>query len=144
MKPRKGYSALYDIFGKPAVGISIAMEREVMAIGLKGIQNVIIAMVLVSIVFTMFILIFFDRKVLKRLKGLSKDVRKIGDNQEMSFRLKVEAQNDEIGVVSQEINDMLFKLEQSQHQVKESENNLKHANDSWSKGQGKDRGTDKG
>jgi diguanylate cyclase (GGDEF)-like protein len=128
-----GYSILYDIYEQPALGLKIEMDREISEIGRNGIKLILILLITVSFIFTFLILIFLDKNILLRLLELSKEIKTIGKERIFSKRLKPQKIQDELTVVSDEINSMLNKLEESQIQVIESEKALMKANENLEK-----------
>ena len=125
----KGYATLDDIYGNPAALLTIETSRNIMKIAKKEIISLIIMLSLVILIFTIFIKFYLDYTILKRLKYLSKEIRNIGENKLFSKRIKSKEKQDEITIVSDEINYMLGELEKSQIRVLNNEKNLKELND---------------
>jgi len=117
----EGYSILRDIEGQPVVGVSIKMDREITQIGRQGIKYVIYSLAIASFIFAAVMLLFLEKNILLRLLTLSREVRAIGNSSTFSMRLKSESKQDEIADVTEEINFMLDKLEESQIKIIESE-----------------------
>ncbi len=125
----EGYAVLRDIYGKPVIGISIGNPPELRALGEKGIAYVLFSLFIVSLIFTILIIFYIDKKINSRLVSLSKELIRIGDEGIFSLRLPKEKINDEIAVVAGEVNNMLEKLEKSKLEILDSREALKKAND---------------
>ena len=120
-----GYTILTDIYGQPAVGLSLEMDREISIIGREGIKYVLYYLIGACFIFSILIIIFLDRTILSRLSDLSKEIRKIGSKENLTFRLKPQKLQDELTVVSEEINYMLDHIENSQLELFKVNENLK-------------------
>lgn len=121
------YSVLPDIYGQPALGAVIEMDRDVHAIGISGIMATLMLLIAVFLIFTMVTFMVIDESILFRLQELSKEIRRIGEEKKFFNRLQPQDIQDELTAVSDEINVMLNELEKAQLQVSDSERALKQA-----------------
>ena len=124
----EGRTIIRDIDGQPVLRLTVGMDREVGRIGRAGIYYALIALVAASLIFMLTIWLYFDRRIISRLKGLAAAIIRIGQNHALGGRLPEQPVRDEIAVVSDEINVMLDKLAEAQIQIVRSENALKEAN----------------
>lgn len=123
-----GTTILRDVYGRPALSLSVELDRDFHAIGIDGIRTVIVLLISSIIVFTLFLMAFIDKNIISRLMKLSEDVRQIGKEKGFSGRLKPQKIQDELALVSDEINCMLDELENSQAQLSESRKALEETN----------------
>jgi diguanylate cyclase (GGDEF)-like protein len=124
-----GYTILEDINGNEIISLSIEISRDIMGIGKNTAMLIIVLLILSSFIFTAIILIFLNRNIIERFIDISKEIKKISEEKKFSNRLKLQKFNDEISIVTEEINNMLNKLEENQHQIIENEKTLKLANE---------------
>ncbi len=120
----QGLATLHDINGEPAVTVSLNMIRDMSMIAGSGIQSVVIALVVSSLIFTLFILIYMNRVILDRVLSMNRSVKSIGEHDDPSERLKPDGYCDELSGMTGEINAMLGKLHESRQQILNRENQL--------------------
>lgn len=128
-----GYSVLEDIDGNAIVGLSIEKNRDIMVIGKNTASLIIVLLILISLVTKFIMLLFLNKNIIERFIDISKEIKKIGKEKKFSLRLKPQRVNDEISIVTEEINNMLNNLEESQFQIIENEKALKLANENLEK-----------
>jgi diguanylate cyclase (GGDEF)-like protein/PAS domain S-box-containing protein len=116
-----GHTVLHDIYKEPALALILEMHRDVRAIGIKGIAYVTYSLFAIGLIFIFSIICFLEKNILSRLQDLSQEVLKIGNEGLLSLRIKPQKKLDEIGILTQEINLMLDKLEISENELQKSE-----------------------
>jgi len=118
-------TVLNDINGHPALVLRVELPKEVSMIGKKGIDYMLYSLIVAGLIFTLAVWLFLEKSILSRLLTLSNEVICIGDNGFFSIRVKPQKKSDEISLLSEEINRMLDKLEESEHRIMESEEKYK-------------------
>ncbi len=126
-------SYMSDIYDEPAIRLNIIMEREINHIGKAAINQVLIVLVLVGLVFSFSVMVFFDRNIISRISVLCANIKDIGEKRMFSSRLQPEKFNDELNVVSMKINYMISELEKAQISLINSEEALKESNNELEK-----------
>ncbi len=117
-------STLKDIYGNPAIDVSILMDRDMYLIGQAGFESIIVMLVVVGVVFSLLIIILLDRIILLRVQSMSAAIHAIGEHNDLQERLKPDNIPDELSAMSHEINVMLDKLQASRLQIEARENAL--------------------
>jgi len=112
---------LNDINGNPALALRIELLREVSMMGKKGVYYTLYSLIAAGLSFTLIIWLFLEKTILSRLLALSREVINIGDKGLFRARLGSQKRPDEISSLSEEINRMLDRLEESEHRISESE-----------------------
>ncbi|MGE5677975.1 MAG: EAL domain-containing protein [Pseudomonadota bacterium] len=107
------YTVLTDVFGQPAAGIVVSMNRDFSAVGLRAFELLGIGLCLTALLTMLIIGFVFNALVLKRLVRLSENVGVIGDDNSVFYRLPEDSGGDEISIVSGAINLMLGRLAES-------------------------------
>ena len=123
-----GIDQLSDIFEKPVVNLHVIIPREVRAIGERGIKGVLATSLATTLFFSIMVLLFVDRKILKRIEALSQWVLAVdplsmsgnNSNQKLSIE-NFQHNNDELGILHQEISLMLSQIRDSSLKIRESE-----------------------
>ncbi|MEN6460327.1 MAG: CHASE4 domain-containing protein [Syntrophomonas sp.] len=115
-----GYAYLKDIYGKPGIIMRVEMPREIYRQGQKAINYFYFMILLFGTFIALIALFMVERKILSRLFRLIYGVSAIGTDGDHSRRLQVTG-NDELTILTKEINGMLDNLEQSQYQLQESD-----------------------
>ena len=121
----QGLATLYDINGKPALTVSINMDRDMTMIARSGIQTIVIALLVSSLICILLNLIFTNKLILTRLLSMSRSIRSIGEHDDPSERLKPDGHSDELSAISGEINAMLGRLQDSRQQTLDREHELR-------------------
>ena len=115
-----GYALLRDIYGNPALLLRVDKPRVIYEQGKATIYYFMLFFMgacLVSCVIAMFSL---EKQVLSRLANMSRTVSSIGTSGNFSRRVSV-AGRDELSNLARNINGMLEKIEQSQKELRVSE-----------------------
>jgi diguanylate cyclase (GGDEF)-like protein len=119
-----GYSIMKDIYGNKALGIKLVMVRKVYAVGLKANRYMLYSLCIFGILFTLTMLLFLERNVLSKLHSLTIFVKSIGRLGTLNRRLDVRSTDDEFGIISHEINNMLDKLKAAENVMKKAQSEL--------------------
>ncbi len=117
----EGFTWFYDLDNQPSLLIQLIKKRPIYQQGLQLINRFLIALTLAGFLFLGISLLLIRQLVLSRLFQLVKDVQIITRSGNVSQRVQVVGQ-DELAILSQEINAMLTSLEdQSQALAVEQE-----------------------
>jgi len=107
-----GYILLHDVYDQPALVLQVNLPREIYHQGLVSLRYLVLSLVGAGIAFGGLALVMLERMVLARLANLSRDVREIGADGDLSQRVQVDG-HDELGSLAETINVMLTELEES-------------------------------
>lgn len=118
----EGYTYLQDIYGKPALFIKTVLPRDVYGIGKRALAFFFLSLCFIILVFWGGVFSFLEKTILSRLTRLINSARGMKD---FSSHLGGTSEPDELSLIAQEIKSILSKLENSQIQIKESEEQLK-------------------
>ena len=109
-----GYGLVKDVFGQPALVVSLTMTRTFYAQGVAIVSYLILVLTLVGLAFAVVTMgVVLDRIVLGRLLHLHASVAAIGKSGDLSARVPV-GDGDELSQLARAINGMLEALERSQ------------------------------
>lgn len=111
-----GYTIIHDIFDKPVLILKVNIPRDIFHKGLKSIEFIAIALVIIGLVMCAIVLLLLEKLVLSRLDVLGENVSKIGISGDMSVRVPVKGK-DELAGLAQNVNGMLERLETSQKEL---------------------------
>ena len=127
-----GYTLIEDISGLPALMLRVDMDRDIYHQGQSTIFYLIITIIGVSLAFGLVTLLLLEKQVLSRLSHLIRSVSEIGTSGKISARVLVPGA-DELSKLGATINGMLGALEQSEAELRESEEHYRllaeHASD---------------
>lgn len=115
-----GFGVMDDIYGKPALIVKAATNREVYEKGQKSIWFFTKIMLIDGAVFIFVILLLSEQLALKKLLHLNKEVEAVSRSQDMQARLSIVG-SDEFSQLAVSINRMLEALGSLQSKKKESE-----------------------
>jgi hypothetical protein len=115
-----GYALVKDIYGKPGLMLRADMPRDIYQQGQTTVSYLILSIVGVGLLFGLGTILLLERQVLSRLFRLSKSVMSIGTSGDLSARVAIEGE-DEISNLASTINGMLGALQQSEQELRESE-----------------------
>ena len=115
-----GYTLIKDIFEKPAIYLSVELDRDIYQQGLKALAYFIVLLLVVGLVFGLLTLQLLEKVILSRVASLNESVRSHSVNGNLSERLAVTG-NDELSNLGNEINRMLEALEKSELALRASE-----------------------
>ncbi|NHC35527.1 sensor domain-containing diguanylate cyclase [Scytonema millei] len=114
-----GYTLIEDIYGQPALIVSVKMPRNIYHQGQASIRYLFLCLLVVSLVVSASVLLLLDRLVFSRLSSLSSDVRSLSTGDTVSQNGS--ANKDELSSLADAINHMLQALADSQCQQRARE-----------------------
>jgi len=127
-----GYTFIEDVSGLPALMLRVDAPRDIYHQGQTTIFYLILTIIGVSLAFGLVTLLLLEKQVLSRLSYLSRSVSDIGTSGKISARVLVPGA-DELSKLGATINGMLGALEQSEAELRESEEHYRllaeHATD---------------
>jgi sensor domain CHASE-containing protein len=116
-----GYAQVKDLYGNPILIVKTRLPREIYAQGQATLNYFTLSYVLLVLVFAIVFLFLLDRSLLSPIARLSSDVRKIGMTRDLSARLQVGKEENEVSNLQENINKTLAALEKSQVRLQRSE-----------------------
>lgn len=116
-----GYTLFTDLFDRPALIARISEERLLYAQGKATIMYVITSLFVAGGVFCFVMLFFIRGTILNRLASLTRNVADVTSQRDITARLPVSDQQDELRDLTVSINSMLDSLESSDKGLRESE-----------------------
>lgn len=116
-----GYTLFKDLFDRPALIARISEERLLYAQGKATIMYVITSLFVAGGVFCFVMLFFIRGTILNRLASLTQNVSDVTSQRDITARLPVSDQQDELKDLTVSINGMLDSLENSDKVLRESE-----------------------
>jgi PAS domain S-box-containing protein len=116
-----GYTLFKDLFDRPALIAKISEERLLYQQGKASIMYVLSSLFVAGGVFCFVMLFFIRGTILKRLASLTKNVSYVTTQHDITVRLPVSDQQDELKDLAVSINGMLDSLENSDKELRESE-----------------------
>lgn len=119
-----GYSLVKDIFGEKSLIVRISTPRSIYLQGEKSLAYLFKGLIVISFTFCFIMLFFLDKIILKSLDKLSNTVRKVTQGCDFSQRVELTGK-DELGKLSDDFNEMLNALEESQLNIKLSNSRYK-------------------
>ena len=114
-----GYATINDIYGEPILMLRADVPRDIYKQGQDTLRYLIISLLAIGLVFGGVALSLLEKTVLSRLSRLGTDVSRIGKSGSLSARLPITG-DDELSVLSDDINGMLAALEQYQDELEGS------------------------
>ena len=116
-----GYTLFKDIFDQPSFFVKITEERFLYKQGKASIVYVLCSLFIAGCVFCCVILFFIRGTILNRLASLSRKLFRIKSQGDISLRLPVSDNRDELKDLAVSINSMLDSLEKTGKDLRESE-----------------------
>lgn len=116
-----GYALIKDVYGTPRLILRTEMPRGIYQQGLATERYFIILLLGIGLLFGAVTLFLLEKSVLSRLSYLGNNVSKIGMSKNPSERVTIGGE-DELSGLANDINSMLESLEQSQKELRRSEN----------------------
>lgn len=113
-----------DVYGQPVISMDIIMNRDINSIGQTTSKALTLFLIIGCLIFIVILLVLLEKQVLSKLYMLSINIKEIGDDSDFSKRLDQGKQNDEISIVSMEVNIMLDKLNDAQNELKKTKDEL--------------------
>lgn len=120
-----GYSLRDDIYGKPAFMLKIEMPRDAYARGQQTIQYYVLTLIVSGIVFGLVLALVLRTLVLSRVAKLKSDVGRIEASTDMSGRVAIKGDDDELKQLAGSINSMLTALQRSREEQRAGEERYK-------------------
>jgi len=118
------YYMVEDIFGSPAVVVSLIQPREVYQAGQMVGREFLSIIIGIGLLLGTVAIVYADRTILKRVKSLSGDISDIAEMDDLSARVEGEEETDEIGVLTKRINEMLSRLDESRRAEKQQQEEM--------------------
>jgi signal transduction histidine kinase len=103
--------------------LRVKVPRSVYAQGQIGVNSFLISLIVAGLLFGGIILALLERVVLSRLARLQADVRRIGEQSDLSKRIQISG-DDELAQLTASINDMLVAIERAQAERRQAEEAL--------------------
>lgn len=117
------YSPLTDLHGNVVGVLRATIPRDVFSQGQSAINYLALSLLLLGAVATGTVYVVVDRVVLTRLSGLTDEVAGIAERGDSSARVDINGV-DELGVLAEDINDMLSAIESSEQEIRDSRDAL--------------------
>ncbi len=115
-----GYALLQDTYGEPSLVLRVDMPREIYQQGQTSMLYLVFLLMVGGMAFTGMSSLMTDKIVISRLVRLNADVNSISASGDLSTRVLVTGR-DELSSLADAINGMLAALEQSDSELRESE-----------------------
>jgi Ca-activated chloride channel family protein len=106
----KGYTLLSDLNQEPVLLVEVSLPRDIVQQGQVSLRYLILSLVLIGGVFVVILGLLLENVVLKRLLKLSGEVKQIGEQHDLSYRVTAVGK-DELSGLAQAMNSMLEQLE---------------------------------
>jgi len=119
-KMMAGYALLRDVYGKPALILQVNTSRAIYQQGQTSMGYLLLSLLVVGLVFGEVTLFLLERSVLSRVAHLSATVSSIGASGNPAVRVSLPGK-DELSRLAGDINGMLQTLEQSQQELRKSQ-----------------------
>lgn len=113
------YRVVSDYYGKPLLTLKVESPRDVYLQGKATFSFYMVATSLLLAVFGLILIILLQSFVVSRFTKLEKEVKKVGEHNDLSIRIK-EGTRDEIGELASSINNMLDKIVEAERAEDES------------------------
>jgi signal transduction histidine kinase len=118
-----GYTIINDIYGNPALLMRIDLPREIYAQGQTSISYFFIALLVISLVFTVVTLISLEKIILARLGKLSATITHVRNSGDLHTPVLVNG-DDELANLADGMRGMLTALAQSQTTLQQANDEL--------------------
>jgi signal transduction histidine kinase len=115
-----GYSVLYDIFGEPVLVLKVDSPRDVYSHGLLVLAYFVGSGVLAGVVIALLSIFVMNYFILTRIVKLSEEVSEIDPHMIATTKVAIRG-DDEVSMLSENIDEMLDALNLYQHRLKERE-----------------------
>ena len=121
-----GYALIRDVYGYPALILSVDLPRDIYQQGQSTIRYFVLFVLLIGLIFTATIIILLEKTFLSKIAQFSLDVHNIGFSGDVSARISV-AGKDEISNLASTVNDMLDRIDRSITERKQAEEDLRES-----------------
>jgi len=108
-----GYYLVEDLFGEPALIVSLTQTREVYLAGQEVRREFLSVILGLGFLLAITAIVYADRTILHNITKLTDEVSEINEVNDLSARVNVVQGDNEISNLTHRVNDMLEKLEQS-------------------------------
>ncbi len=115
-----GYSVIYDIFDEPALVLKVDSPRDVYTHGFLVLAYFVGSGVLAGFIIALLSILVMNRFILTRIVKLSEEVSEIDPHMIATTKVTIPG-DDEVSVLSENIDEMLDALNLFQHRLKERE-----------------------
>jgi sensor domain CHASE-containing protein len=115
------YKPVRDLYQNPILSIKTQLPREIYARGQATLGYFTVLYIVLVVVFAVSLIYLLDRSILSPISRLSTDVKRIGMTRDLSARLRVGKEGDEVTNLQENINKTLAALEKAQGRLQRSE-----------------------
>ena len=115
------YKPVVSLYNTPILDIKTQLPRQIYAQGQATLGYFTLSYVLLVIIFAVALIYLLDRSILSPISKLSTDVKRIGMTRDLSARLPVGTEGDEVTNLQENINKTLAALEKAQVRLQRSE-----------------------
>ena len=112
----QGYTLLTDINGEPAFILQVETPATIYQAGQRAVFYFLLAMLFVGLVLAIVFVNWIERRLLARMSFLDQRMSEIGNSDDLSARIDVTGEDDELTRLTRTINESLAKREHSQEQ----------------------------
>jgi sensor domain CHASE-containing protein len=116
-----GYAQVADLYGTPILVVKTQLPRQIYAQGQATLDYFTISYIVLVLIFAIVFLYLLDSSILSPISRLSTDVKRIGMTRDLSARLQVGKDENEVTVLQANINKTLAALEKAQGRLQRSE-----------------------
>jgi sensor domain CHASE-containing protein len=116
-----GYAQIRDLYATPILIIKTQLPRQIYAQGLATLDYFTLSYIVLVLIFAIVFLYLLDSSILSPISRLSTDVKRIGLTRDLSARLKVGKEENEVSTLQENINKTLAALEKAQVRLQKSE-----------------------
>jgi len=116
-----GYAQIQDLYATPILIIKTQLPREIYAQGQATLDYFTLSYIVLVLIFAIVFLYLLDSSILSPISRLSTDVKRIGMTRDLSARLKVGKEENEVSNLQENINKTLAALEKAQGRLQRSE-----------------------
>lgn len=110
------HTVVNDLFGNPAIEMTLKQPREIYESGLKSIVSFRKFFLAWTLLMSIASLVFVKRSILRRMSSLVRNIRAISSSKDLSIRVRSSG-NDEFSEVEHEFNRMIGSLQQAQKEL---------------------------
>jgi PAS domain S-box-containing protein len=116
-----GYAQVPDLYGNPILIIKTQLPRQIYAQGQVTLDYFTLSYIVLVLIFAVTFLYLLDSSILSPISRLSADVKRIGMTRDLSARLRVGKEENEVTNLQESINRTLAALEKAQGRLQRSE-----------------------
>lgn len=116
-----GYAQLQDLYHTPILIIKTQLPRQIYAQGQVTLEYFTLSYIVLVLIFAVTFLYLLDSSILSPISRLSIDVKRIGMTRDLSARLRVGKEENEVSNLQENINKTLAALEKAHGRLQRSE-----------------------